>query len=182
MPDVPPESPEGGTPPAEESASDPPFADPGDVPSAIAQLGRIGGAVDKEFTLVSDRMTWMVIAESFIFAAFATSATAWTQAKEMRLVATFMLFLMPVLGIFLAGIVIPAINAAHRAAQRLKDQRDRMEQRLPERFRIATVSSKDREHREGNLPPYLVPPFIMVVWIILLTVVICALVQASGRA
>lgn len=181
MPDEQSKGADGGKPPDGNPSDPPPFADPGDVAPAIAQLTRLGGAIDKEFTLVSDRMTWMVIAESFIFAAFATAATYWTQAKEMKLVATFMLFLMPVLGIFLAGIVIPAINAAHRAVQRLKDQRDRMERRLPERFRIATVSSKDREHREGNLPPYLVPPFIVTVWVILLTVVICCLVQACGH-
>ncbi len=33
----------------------------------LTQLSRLDGAIEKEFTLVSDRMTWMMISESFIF-------------------------------------------------------------------------------------------------------------------
>ena len=36
----------------------------------LTQLTRIGVAIDKELTLMSERMSWMVISESFIFSAF----------------------------------------------------------------------------------------------------------------
>ena len=37
-----------------------------DVPTIVlGQLERLDGAIEKEFTLIGDRMTWMVVSESF---------------------------------------------------------------------------------------------------------------------
>ena len=154
-----------------------PAFDPSDYPHAIAQLSRLGSAIEKEFTLVSDRMNWMVISESFIFTAFATAAAYWITAGKMQPIVAFLLFLMPILGAFLAWIVIPAIKAAHEAARRLKDQRDKIEERLPPQLRLALISSKDPEHGHGNWPAHWVPRFIIGVWVILLGVVLWCFVS-----
>ena len=33
----------------------------------LVQLQRLDGAIETEFTLISDRMTWTVVSEAFIF-------------------------------------------------------------------------------------------------------------------
>jgi hypothetical protein len=41
--------------------------DPQEINQTLVQLGRLGEAISKEYTLVSDRMTWLVISNSFMF-------------------------------------------------------------------------------------------------------------------
>jgi len=75
---------------------------------------------------------------------------------------------MPVLGAYLAIIVIPAIAAAHQAAYLLKTRRQRMESRLPESIRIDKIETTDIQHRMGNLPSNTVAWLIATLWIVLL--------------
>lgn len=46
---------------------------------AIQQLARYSQSIDKEFTVVNDRMTWVVVSELFIFTAFAAAAAYHSQ-------------------------------------------------------------------------------------------------------
>lgn len=121
---------------------------------AISQLGRYSDAVNKEFTLVSDRMSWLVISNSFMFAAFSSAAVNYEHAGTMQLLVAAMLVLMPLLGLAMAAFVIPALDAAHLAARRLKDKRDSFERRLPKHLQIQPISSKDKEHDAGNRPGF----------------------------
>jgi hypothetical protein len=133
----------------------------------LCQLRRYDAAIEKEFSLVGDRMTWMVISEAFIFTAFTVAAVAPREAMGGRPAVVAILIAMFSLGCFLAGIVIPAIAAAHHAIERLKDARDQVETKLPEWLRARHISVHDREHNRGNIPPMWVPLFILVVWIAL---------------
>jgi hypothetical protein len=135
--------------------------------AAVQQLTRYSGAVEKEFTLVNDRMTWLAVSESFIFAAFATSAAYYSQSDQMKFLVAWLLVLMPVLGSLMCAFVIPAICAAHSAVGRLKTYRQQYEDRLPERLRIKMVSLNDPEHFWGNFPAWTVPPLIMFIWLVL---------------
>ena len=138
----------------------------------LGQLQRLDLAIHKEYTLVSDRMSWMVTSESFIFTAFIVAAVNYSNGSSIKLLVGSFLILMPLLGIFLAAIVRRAINAAHSAANRLKDDRDELEGKLPETLRIKPVSSKDPENNDGNLPPTYVPFVIIGVWGVLFIVAV----------
>ena len=138
----------------------------------LGQLQRLDAAIHKEYTLVSDRMSWMVTSESFIFTAFIIAAVNYTNSISLKFLVGNFLILMPLLGIFLAGIVKTAIDAAHCAADNLKDERDKLEQKLPEKLRIKPISSKVPEHFAGNLPPTYLPFAIVGVWAVLFFVTI----------
>jgi hypothetical protein len=43
--------------------------EPGDVPHVLSQIARLGEGLKAEFDLITGRMSWLVIAESFIFSA-----------------------------------------------------------------------------------------------------------------
>jgi hypothetical protein len=138
----------------------------------LGQLQRLDVSIHKEYTLVSDRMSWMVTSESFIFTAFIVAVVNYKSELLLKFLARCFLILMPILGIFLAAIVTFAINAAHSAANRLKDDRDELEEKLPAMLRIKPISSKDPENNAGNLPPTYVPFVIIGIWTILLLVTV----------
>jgi hypothetical protein len=131
------------------------------IPFIISQLARYGDAIGKEFTLVSDRMTWLVISNSFMFASFNSAAVNYANAGNMQPLAITMMLFMPYLGLAMAFYVIPALDAAHKAAERLKNERDALEARLPEELRITTISSK---------PPFWIPRILVALWLFLLVV------------
>jgi len=146
--------------------------EPVEYPYVLAQLNRLGMAVDKELDLVNYRMMWIVVAESFIFSGFATAAVNYIPERlPLKNTVGYLLVLMPLLGIFLVSIAIPAISAAHSAVRRLKEQRDSLECKLPQHLRIALVSWKDRENWMGNLPARFIPWAIIVIWFTLLCIV-----------
>jgi hypothetical protein len=142
----------------------------------LGQLQRLDAAIHKEYTLVSDRMSWMVTSESFIFTAFIIAAVNYTNSILLKFLVGSFLILMPLLGIFLAGIVKKAIDAAHSAADNLKEERDKLEKKLPEKLRIKPISSKVPEHSAGNLPPMYLPFVIIGVWAALFLVTILTII------
>ncbi len=142
----------------------------------LGQLQRLDSAIHKEFTLVSDRMSWMVTSQSFIFTAFIIAVVNYKDELVFAYLTEFFLIFMPLLGIFLAAIVRGAIAAAHKAANRLKDDRDQLEVRLPGILRIKPVSSRDPENDTGNLPAIYVPYVIIGVWSVMLVVTILTMI------
>jgi hypothetical protein len=143
----------------------------------VRQLTRYDEAIIKEFSLVGDRMTWLVLSESFIFAAFSVAAAELFKKSDGNPLLIAILICMSVLGFFLAGIVVPAIAAAHHAIERLKHDRSKLETQLPEHLQVRHIEVSDREHHRGNLPPMFVPPLIMVIWMALGISLTVALVQ-----
>lgn len=135
----------------------------------LTQIGKLSDAIRTEFDLVTARMGWLVTAEAFISAAFVAAATAFPLEKGAFLsLLTYLVFALPLLGIVLAFTVLIAIQAAHTAAERLKEDRDKIMQQLPEGLRIVLVASRDPEHLQGNLPARILPPTIIIFWIIAL--------------
>ena len=155
-----------------------------DVPTiALSQLGRLDAAIEKEFTLVSDRMTWMSVSESFIFGAFVTAAVSYKPGtQQLGILIQTILFILPTLGLSIAFLAHQAIPAAHTAADRLKERREKIEDMFLGALRVELVSSKLHTHSLGNLPPKYLPPIIMLVWVALLLVVACELLATSTLA
>jgi hypothetical protein len=60
--------------------------------------------------------------------------------------------------------VYAGILAAHREVAKLKEQRDRMIECLPERLRIDLIASRGRAQWWGDLPAHVIPPMLFCVW------------------
>jgi hypothetical protein len=125
----------------------------------LTQLTRIGVAIDKELTLISERMSWLVISESFIFSAFTTAVA--NLAKGTVLI-TFA-YLMPLVGFLLALLVYPGLLAAHITAKSLKRERHQFELKLPEDLQVKLLAPK-REHVLGSVPAFVIPVMLLLVW------------------
>jgi len=148
---------------AEHPGNATPF-DAADIPHALTQIARLAEGVKAEFDLIAGRMSWLVIAESFIFSAFATAIASYRSDHNLAGALRYLIYIMPLVGMLLAVCVYVAILAAHRAVDTLKGQRDRMIECLPTRLRIDLISKRSREQRWGNLPTHVIPPVLFLVW------------------
>lgn len=153
------------------------------APMILSQLSRLDRAIEKEFTLVSDRMAWMVVSEAFIFGAFVDAAVNYTpSATYLKNLIVALLLTLPLLGITMAGFAWRAIIAAHGAVARLKDKREELEKHFPEPIRVDLISSKQHVHEMGNAPPRYLPPIIIFIWLAFLIIAAMELAQTiAGR-
>ena len=129
-------------------------------------------AIGKEFSLVADRMTWLVISQSFLMSAFVLSSATYDAAATMKPVLRASQILMPVFGMIVAFLIIMAIRAAHSAAEKLKASRDTLEQSLPENLRVTLIGNTTWGNDRWNWPPHVIPYVVLAVWAILLVVVV----------
>jgi hypothetical protein len=139
--------------------------EPGDVPHVLSQIARLGEGLKAEFDLITGRMSWLVIAESFIFSAFATSIASYRSDHPVTGGLRFLAWVLPGVGMFLAACVYVAILAALSAIDTLKVQRDRMMVALPSHLRIDLIAAQTRKEWWGNLPAYVIPPVLFLVWV-----------------
>jgi hypothetical protein len=138
----------------------------------LRQLTRIGVAIDKELTLMSERMTWLVVSESFIFSAFTGAAAN----HEKGMVLNTLTYLMPLVGSLLALLVYPALLAAHITAKRLKEERHQFELRLPDDLQVRLLAPK-REHFLGSVPAFVIPVMLFLVWSAIIVVLLVVPLQ-----
>lgn len=131
------------------------------------QLTRIGAAIDKELTLMSERMSWLVISESFIFSAFTGAVANYEKSRVLLALG----YLMPLVGFLLAILVYPALLAAHITAKRLKVERDEFELRLPEALQVKLLAPK-RAHLLGSVPAFVIPVMLALVWSTIIVVLV----------
>jgi hypothetical protein len=140
---------------------------------AVAQLARYDELIAKEYTLVADRMNWLLLSESFIFTVFIGSAAYYEQAgPTIWLLLQSIIIIMPLLGIFIAVVIIRAIGAADEASCRLKQGREAFEKRLPDELRIDQIAHDDLLHHRGNTAPWWTPRALIGIWILLLVLAI----------
>jgi len=135
-----------------------------DIPNALTQIARLAEGVKSEFDLIAGRMSWLVIAESFMFSAFGAAISSYRPDHPLAAELIYLQRVMPLVGMFLAASVYIAILAAHSAVARLKGQRDQMIGRLPVGLRIDLISTASREQSWGNLPTHVIPPILFLIW------------------
>lgn len=138
--------------------------EPAEVPNALMQVARLAEGVKWEFDLIASRMSWLVIAESFIFSAFATATANDRPDHPQAAGLGYLIRVMPVVGMSLVAIVYVAILAAHRTIDTLKTEREAMIGRLPRQLRIDLIATGSRVQRWGNLPTHTIPPLLFAVW------------------
>jgi hypothetical protein len=136
----------------------------GDIPHILSQIARLGEGLKAEFDLIGGRMSWLVIAESFIFSAFATATASYRPDHPLALLLRYLGWILPFVGMFMAACVYVAILAALSAVDTLKNQRDQMMAGLPSQLRIDLISAHSRQQVWGNLPTHTIPPVLLFVW------------------
>ena len=142
----------------------PALFEPADVPNALAQIARLGEVLKAEFDLVAARMSWLVISESFIFSAFATAIAAYRHDHPLEFVLRYLAYVLPFVGMSLAACVYVALLAALSAIRTLKGQRDRMMAELPPHLRIDLISVRSPQEWWGNVPTFVIPPLLFLIW------------------
>jgi hypothetical protein len=138
--------------------------EPGDVPHALAQITRLHEGVQAEFDLIAGRMSWLMIAESFIFSAFAAAISNYRPDHSLARELAYLICVLPFVGMLLAACVYVSILAAHRALDSLNSQRERMVRRLPRGLWIDLISSRTWVQWWGNLPTHVLPPVLFLIW------------------
>jgi len=145
---------------------------PDETAHLLTQLTRIGIGIDKELTLMSERMMWLNLSESFIFSAFTVAVANLEKSPILEL----LVWLMPLVGFLMALFVYPSLLAAHYTANRLKAQRHQFELRLHEDLRVSLHAS-GREHFMGSMPGFVIPVILLLAW----SVIIVALALVPWR-
>ena len=64
------------------------------LPHALTQIARLAEGVKSEFDLIAGRMSWLVIAESFIFSAFATALSSYRPDHRMARELIYLIWVM----------------------------------------------------------------------------------------
>ena len=138
----------------------------------IAKLTQISSEIKHEDDLLSQRTTWLVISQSFLFGTFATlvglQSVVGTAASAVRL----LLVLIPTVGVFVPVLVLVSVGAAAYAMSQWRAEHDRI-CNLPEaqhldwpslkHWRLVTVL--------GNSLPIVASVGFLLAWFVILILV-----------
>lgn len=126
-------------------------------------ITRLDSQIRSEFDVINQRMNWLMVAQSFLFIAY---ANVWVGlSRNFNAILSKLSIIIPAIGIIMAIIVRLAIWAAHIVISRVKDERTRFEQGHPAYtdYQIS-VHRKQKEHRLGNLPAQILPFVFIAAW------------------
>jgi hypothetical protein len=157
-------------------------------------LERVEAMVGHELGLIGTRMTWFAISQSFLFGAYATIATdparlerlaraaAATQPVAGAITVRFLLFALPIVGIFFAVAAYLSVQAAERVLRHLDHSRGRLIERLNRALSrngyetipvLGTPTQRDAYSRGfgrtsafGRVPQWMLPWIMVVVWLL----------------
>lgn len=139
-------------------------------------LKRIDEQIRMEYDLMGQRMSWMVISQSFLFSAIALTANSSVEAS-MRKVIDLLRILIPFVGTLSCLFAIASIFAARSVINRLKNLRSSLEDTLyvqnnEDKFYKLGVRQSEWQHSFGNFPTSFLPFTLACIWLIILTAVI----------
>jgi hypothetical protein len=124
-----------------------------DCTHVTAKMERLDAHIRYEFDLVSHRMTWLVISQSFMLTAYTTALANLDDGRNFRLLP--ILWVAPVFGMSAALLVALAIKAAHSAVRKLKTAREALESTDARRcgVDIPSVSDHSAESHPFQITP-----------------------------
>jgi len=140
-----------------------------DEAALIARLNMIAEEIRHEDNLIGQRMTWMVISQSFFFGTFATLAGEATVVKSESGAVRLLLLVIPLVGVFLPLLVLVAMGAAHYAIAQWRAERDRLFE-LPEARQLHWPRLKNSKmvSRLGQLLPVAASVGFMLAWLLIM--------------
>lgn len=142
-----------------------------DVQELCALAALVESRVAHEVNFIGNRMTWLVVSESFLFTAFATILTV--PNAQVTATARCLAISLPVLGVSIAAIVWPSVLAATKVMHALTQTRGTIDKQI-KRLAIPNWISLGTESREpwlrdtvarGDWPVKYVPPLLIAAWL-----------------
>lgn len=120
--------------------------------------------IDSQFTLVSARMTWLVISQSFLFGAFIASGNLIPKGYGLLVQGV-----VSCLGMCICILVRSGIDAALSVVEKIKLEREPILNNLRQALnaKLPVVQVSDREHIDGNRAPRYIPLVLVCAWVIL---------------
>lgn len=150
------------------------------VPSEEAlnrRLIRLDAQIRIEYDLIGHRVSWLLVSNSFLLAAFAVSLNNSSPPGSVnsRLIQ-ILVWLLPVIGIVSCYVVAHAVRAAHAVINELKGLRDPLEDLASKHFSYERlgIGKQTWYHIAGNRPPTLLPWVTAIVWVAVLGVLVHA--------
>lgn len=135
-------------------------------------LGRLDAMIKTNLDLISHRMGWLLISQSFLFTAFALAAAHVQNPLADRLSLGVFVHLVPLLGLAIALFVGLSLLAAMRVIWTMKATRARIEatltRPLEETYGAASVPRTSLTDWVGHAPALAVPPLFAAAWLYLL--------------
>lgn len=129
--------------------------------------------IDREFELLGQRMIWLVTSNAFLFTVMAILHNNENQSVPPDPVIVIMKGGIPILGILICSLAYITMYVARVMVRKLKANRVQVENEIKKKldfdFEI-TVSAKETGHILGNLPYWILPLAISVIWIYIIDV------------
>jgi hypothetical protein len=124
-------------------------------------VSRCDNQIETELGLVSNRIEWLTISQAFLLAAWVESAKL-----EPRSLANTVQLILLFAGLLIAICVDKGVLAALRVVDKRKNDRKPLVHELAAALRVPVtrVEIDDKEHRDGNLAPIVIPKLMCVVW------------------
>jgi len=149
---------------------------------AKATLAIIEPMIAHEFAQIGNRMTWLTISQSFLFAAYATVATdpSRMQVTSITLTTKMLLLLIPFVGLVFSAVVAFSVYAAKSVLEKLIAVRGEMILQINKctsendaAFLLPLVGGKRQRNPGelswtvflGDLPVFVLPWAMVVMWL-----------------
>jgi hypothetical protein len=92
----------------------------------IAKLTQISSEIKHEDDLISQRTTWLVISQSFLFGTFVAVLALKPEAGLAAAFAKLLVVVIPLVGVLLPVVILLALYAAGSAIQQWRAEHDRL--------------------------------------------------------
>lgn len=131
------------------------------------RIDRLDSHIKFEFELTAQRVTYLAIAESFLFGSYAAAVAAIkkdpAQSLDYSPPLRNLIQTVPWIGVVLAGAVFAAVLCAISMIFKLKAVREGLEGSYPGVHR--DIGWKSLEHFVGLLPPIVIPASFFIAWL-----------------
>jgi hypothetical protein len=124
--------------------------------------------IEHEDDLVSQRLSWFLASQAFLFTAYAISLNGPTQLhfQNLEAQAKLLMILLPLLAIASALLIWISVLAGVSAMRTLRMNFERSAGKLP--AQLPSLQTAGRALLGGQLGPVFIPPMFIAVWLILL--------------
>jgi len=133
---------------------------------------KLSTQIAAEFTLLGQRMNWLLLSSSFLFTAAAiTSNQVNGSANSATSVTAIIGYCVPIVGIVISALSFLSMSVALSVIDIWKGNRRELELKLRQALAYPhpmTVDNKQHGHKVGNLPYLLMPWVIAAAWIVIL--------------
>lgn len=132
----------------------------------VEQYKIVRGQIEHEDNLISQRLSWLLASQAFLFTAYAITLNGPVQlhSQTYERHVGLLILMLPIIGIATAVLIWVAILAGLSAMQSLrKDFRRSVENVLPEG--VPAIQTSGAVLLAGHLGPVVIPMVFLVVWV-----------------